>query len=122
LLALLLLLLPTRVAGLALVLVLITPLLSILWLLLLSAMLLSLPLATPVTGHLSWAALEVDIHASSVLLGCILQAKLLANLLNAGLDFLNMVYRVVAFAYDAICVLSAIISEITSPGKRVDQR
>jgi hypothetical protein len=47
-------------------------------------------------------ASQVDVHASGVLLGRVLQAELLAHLLDARFDLLDVVDRVVALADDAV--------------------
>lgn len=46
-------------------------------------------------------ALEVDVHASGVGLGHVFQAELVADLLDAGLDLLDVVDGVVSLADDA---------------------
>jgi hypothetical protein len=64
-----------------------------------------LVLATAMTTmarrHDRWPALEVDVHAAGVGFRYILQAELLADLLDAGLDLLDMVDGVVALADDS---------------------
>lgn len=44
------------------------------------------------------AALQIDVHTALVLLGGVLQAQLLADLLDARLDLLHVVRRVIALA------------------------
>lgn len=51
--------------------------------------------------HDRWAALEVDVHAASIGLRHVLQAELLADLLDAGFDLLDVVGGVVTLADDA---------------------
>lgn len=55
------------------------------------------------------AALEVDVHAAGVLLGRVLEAELPADLLDAGLDLLDVVGRVVALADDDVQVRLAVL-------------
>jgi hypothetical protein len=52
-------------------------------------------------GHDRWPALEVDVHAAGVGFRYVLQAEFLADLLDAGLDLLDMVDGVVALADDS---------------------
>jgi len=52
-------------------------------------------------GHNRRSPLEIDINPPGILLGRVLQAELLAHLLDAGFDLLDVVGGVVAFAYDA---------------------
>lgn len=47
-------------------------------------------------------ALEIDIHASFILLGSVLQAEFLAHLFDAGFDLLDMVHGVVSFTNDTM--------------------
>lgn len=44
------------------------------------------------------ASLEIDVHSSGIRLGVVLQAKFLTDLLNSGLDLLNMTRRMIALA------------------------
>jgi hypothetical protein len=64
-----------------------------------------LVLATTVTTmarrHDRWPALEVDVHAAGIGFRDVLQAEFLADLLDAGLDLLNVVDGVVALADDS---------------------
>lgn len=110
-------LLATLLLLLVLLLPLVTPCLSLLRILLLSTLVstMLLPLAlstmllpTAVIGHLGWSTLEVDVHASSILFRGILKAEFLAYLLDAWFDFLDVVDRVVALAYDTIPSSSAL--------------
>ena len=51
--------------------------------------------------HMCRAALEIDVHSTSICLCRILQAKFLTDLLNARFDFLNVIWGMIAFADDA---------------------
>lgn len=55
------------------------------------------------------AALEVDVDPAGVLLGRVLQAELAAHLLDAGLDLLDVVDRVVPLAHDDMQVRLAVL-------------
>jgi hypothetical protein len=55
------------------------------------------------------AALEVDVDAAGVLLGRVLEAELLADALDAGLDLLDVVGRVVALADNDVQVRLAVL-------------
>lgn len=57
-------------------------------------------------------ALEIDVHAASVLLSHVLQTELLADLLDAGLDLLDVVDGVVSLAHDTVKLLTTIDIEI----------
>lgn len=50
----------------------------------------------------SLAAGEVDVHPAGVLFGVVLEAELAADLLDAGLDLLDVVCAVVALSDDAV--------------------
>lgn len=60
-------------------------------------------------GWVCSAAGQVNIHSPLVLLGMILQAKLLTNLFDGRLDLLDMVDRVVTFADDDMKMRLAIL-------------
>lgn len=47
---------------------------------------------------------EVDIDATGILLGSVLQPQIAADLFDTGLDFLDVVGRVVAFTDNAVVV------------------
>jgi hypothetical protein len=47
-------------------------------------------------------ALEIDVHASCILLSHVLQAEFLTHLLNPGLDLLDVVDGVVSFTNDTM--------------------
>jgi hypothetical protein len=51
---------------------------------------------------------EVDVHSTFILLGMVLEALLLADLLNTRLDLLNVVDRVIALADDAASTIRGI--------------
>ena len=57
-------------------------------------------LVSRVRGHDSLATSQVHVDATGVLLSSILQAQLLADLLDTGLDLLHVVRRVVALSDD----------------------
>ena len=50
--------------------------------------------------HLCRATLQIDVHSPRVCLRRVLQAKFLTHLLYPGLDFLNVMRGVIAFADD----------------------
>lgn len=49
-------------------------------------------------GHMRWSTRQIDIDSSSIILSCILQAQIAANLLHSRLDLLDMVNGVVALS------------------------
>lgn len=51
--------------------------------------------------HVSGAAGEIDIDASGVVLGGVLESEILADSLDGRFDFLDVVWGVVSFADDA---------------------
>jgi hypothetical protein len=63
--------------------------------------------AMVLTGPEGLAALQVDVDPAGILLGAILQAQLAAQLLDLGLELLDVVGRVVALADDGVQVLLA---------------
>jgi len=67
----------------------------LLLLLLISA---SLPI---VLRHLGWATSQIDVKPARILFGSVPQAEFLTDSLDARFQFLDVVGRVVASAYDA---------------------
>ena len=57
-------------------------------------------IATRRRNVVCWSAREVDVYATGVCLGVVLQAKLPADLLDARLDLLNVIDGVIALAND----------------------
>lgn len=52
--------------------------------------------------HIRRSTSQIDINAPSIFLSRVLKTKFLTDLLYSGLDFLDMVGRVVSFADDPI--------------------
>ena len=52
--------------------------------------------------HFCWSATQVDVDSTRILLGRVLEAKFLAELLDTRLQFLNMVGGVISLADDAV--------------------
>lgn len=52
--------------------------------------------------HLRWATLKIDIYSACVTFCGILQSHLPADLLDAWLDLLDMIGRVISFSYNTI--------------------
>ena len=61
--------------------------------------------------HDCWFSFEVDVDAAFVFLGCVLKTKLLADLLNSWLDFLNMISGMVPFSDDPTSCVSMVVRE-----------
>ena len=55
------------------------------------------------------SALEIDVHASCVLLGHVLQPEFLAHLLDTGFDLLDVVDGVVSLANDTMRQLAKLL-------------
>ena len=71
-------------------------------------------------GHISRSTGEVDVDTTGVFLGGILQTQTATDLLDAGLDLLDVVCRVVAFADDAVALLSIPLNQNKLMEKRKD--
>lgn len=52
--------------------------------------------------HLRWATLKINIYSACVVLCGILQSHLSADLLDAWLDLLDMIGRMISFSYNTI--------------------
>lgn len=50
--------------------------------------------------HLRWATLKINIYSACVVLCGILQSHLPADLLDAWLDLLDMIRRMISFSYN----------------------
>lgn len=61
---------------------------------------------------MSFSASQVDVDSTGILLGAVLQSQFLADLLNAGLDFLDVASRVVSLAYDDVQVVLAMLLRV----------
>lgn len=55
-----------------------------------------------VRRHDGRATLQVDIYPTRILLSGILQSKFLTDLLDAGLDLLDMVHGVISLSHDTV--------------------
>ena len=82
----------------------------LLLLLLLLLLTIALLIATPTVDvlHIDIATAQIDVNAALVLLGVILQAELATDLLDAGLDLLDVAGAVVALADDDVQVRLAV--------------
>jgi len=71
-----------------------------------------------VRGRDSLPASEIDVDAAGVLFGMVLKAELAADLLDAGLDLLNVVHAVVALSDDAVSMCGYALVLVFEPGRK----
>ena len=71
-------------------------------------------------GHMSRSTGEVDIDTTGVFLGGVLQTQTATDFFDAGFDLLDVVRGVVAFADDAVALLSIPLNQNKLMEKRKD--
>jgi hypothetical protein len=69
-------------------------------------LLMTTTVAAMARGHDRGPALEIDVHASGVILGHVLQAEFLTHLLHTGFDLLNVIGGMVSLTNDAMRLLA----------------